>query len=63
MRSGYANLRRKQMWNGVMKKKLDREAVLDMVRGFQPACVVIAAAEMEVFTILSRSQHLRPQRV
>ena len=39
-----------------MKKKLDREAVLDMVRGFQPACVVIAAAELDVFTIL----HARP---
>ncbi len=36
-----------------MRKKLDRETVLDMVRGFQPACVVIAAAELDVFTILS----------
>jgi len=36
-----------------MKKKLGREAVLDMVRGFQPACVVIAAAELNVFTIIS----------
>jgi len=44
------------MWNDAMKKKLDREAVLDMVRGFQPACVVIAAAELDVFTIL----HARP---
>ena len=35
-----------------MKKNLNKEAVLDMVRGFQPACVVIAAAELDVFTIL-----------
>lgn len=35
-----------------MKKKLGREAVLEMVRGFQPACVVVAAAELNVFTIL-----------
>ncbi|MDD4016713.1 MAG: methyltransferase [Kiritimatiellae bacterium] len=39
-----------------MKKKLNRETVLDMVRGFQPSCVVIAAAELDVFTIL----HARP---
>ncbi len=39
-----------------MKKKLNKEAVLDMVRGFQPSCVVIAAAELDVFTIL----HARP---
>ena len=36
-----------------MRKKLNRETVLDMVRGFQPSCVVIAAAELDVFTILS----------
>ena len=36
-----------------MRKKLDRDMVLDMVRGFQPACIVIAAAELDAFTILS----------
>jgi len=35
-----------------MKKSLNNEAVMDMVRGFQPSCVVIAAAELDVFTIL-----------
>jgi hypothetical protein len=30
-----------------MKKKLNKDAVLDMVRGFQQSCVVIAAAELE----------------
>ncbi len=39
-----------------MKKSLNKDAVLDMVRGFQPSCVVIAAAELDVFTIL----HARP---
>lgn len=36
-----------------MKKKLNKEGVLDMVCGFQQSCVVIAAAELNVFTILS----------
>ena len=35
-----------------MKKKLGSEAVLELVRGFQPSCVVIAGAELDVFTIL-----------
>lgn len=39
-----------------MKKKLNKETILDMVRGFQPSCVVIAAAELDIFTIL----HARP---
>jgi len=34
-------------------KKLNKEAVLELVRGFQPSCIVIAAAELDVFTILS----------
>lgn len=29
------------------------EALMDLVRGFQPACVIIAAAELDVFTLLS----------
>jgi predicted O-methyltransferase YrrM len=36
-----------------MKKNLNKDAVLELVRGFQPSCVVIAAAELDVFTILS----------
>ncbi len=36
-----------------MRKKLNRDTVLNMVRGFQPACVVVAASELDVFTILS----------
>jgi predicted O-methyltransferase YrrM len=36
-----------------MKKSLNKDAVLDLVRGFQQSCVVIAAAELDVFTILS----------
>ncbi|MDD2460905.1 MAG: methyltransferase [Kiritimatiellia bacterium] len=37
-------------------KKLGRDSVLELVRGFQPSCVVIAGAELDVFTIL----HDRP---
>jgi len=33
-----------------MKKKLNQEAVLDMVRGFQQTCVVIAGADPDFFT-------------
>ena len=39
-----------------MKKKLNKETILEMARGFQPSCVIIAAAELDVFTIL----HARP---
>ena len=39
-----------------MKKKPTKDAVLELVRGFQPSCVVIAAAELDVFTLL----HGRP---
>jgi precorrin-6B methylase 2 len=36
---------------------LSAKAILEMVRGFQPSCVVIAGAELDVFTLL----HLEPQ--
>jgi len=39
-----------------MKNKLKQAAILEMVRGFQPSCVVIAAAELDIFTIL----HVQP---
>ena len=39
-----------------MKEKLSGKAILDLVRGFQPSCVVIAGAELDVFTIL----HAKP---
>ena len=35
-----------------MTAKLTRKTILDLVRGFQPACAVIAGAELDVFTIL-----------
>lgn len=38
------------------KEKLSGKAVMDLVRGFQPSCVVIAGAELDVFTIL----HAKP---
>ena len=38
------------------KEKLNGKTILKMVRGFQPACVIIAGADLDVFTIL----HTRP---
>jgi O-methyltransferase domain/Dimerisation domain len=38
------------------KVKPNGNAIVDLVRGFQPACVVIAGAELDVFSIL----HARP---
>jgi precorrin-6B methylase 2 len=38
------------------KRALSRDDILGLVRGFQPACVVIAGAELDVFTLL----HARP---
>ncbi|MDD5209814.1 MAG: methyltransferase [Elusimicrobiales bacterium] len=38
------------------KEKLSAKTILEMVRGFQPACVVIAGADLDVFSIL----HARP---
>lgn len=38
------------------KEKLSGKTVLEMVRGFQPACVVIAGADLDLFSIL----HARP---
>lgn len=35
-----------------MKRKLSGESILDLVRGFQSSSVVIAGAELDVFTIL-----------
>jgi precorrin-6B methylase 2 len=35
-----------------MTRKWDADSLLEMVRGFQPACVVAAAAELDVFTAL-----------
>lgn len=34
--------------------KLNQETIMGMVRGFQPACVIIAAAELDLFTLLQR---------
>ena len=42
-----------------MREELSREVIMDMVRGFQPSCVVIAGAELDVFTIL----HAKPMTV
>lgn len=36
-----------------MKGELNRKIVVELVRGFQPSCVVIAGAELDVFTILN----------
>lgn len=41
------------------KEKLSGKTVLEMVRGFQPACVVIAGADLDVFSLL----HARPMNV
>ncbi len=38
------------------QKKLSGREVTDLVRGFQPACVVVAGAELDVFSLL----HARP---
>jgi len=38
------------------EQKISGKTILDMVRGFQPACVVIAGADLDVFTLL----HARP---
>lgn len=35
------------------KEKLDGKTVLELVRGFQPACVIIAGADLDVFSSLS----------
>ena len=39
-----------------MTAKLSRTAILDLVRGFQAPCVVIAGSELDIFTLL----HARP---
>ena len=39
-----------------MKRELSRAAILELVWGFQPSAVVIAGAELDVFTIL----HVKP---
>ncbi len=38
------------------EEKLSGKTILEMVRGFQPACVVIAGADLDVFSIL----HAKP---
>ncbi|MEI7481644.1 MAG: methyltransferase [Elusimicrobiota bacterium] len=38
------------------KKMLSGKTIMEIVRGFQPACVIIAGADLDVFTIL----HARP---
>lgn len=38
------------------KNKFSGKTIMEMVRGFQPACVIIAGADLDVFTIL----HARP---
>lgn len=38
-------------------QKLSGKAIMDMVRGFQPSCIAIAGAELDVFTIL----HAKPK--
>jgi len=35
-----------------MAKRWTADELMELVRGFQPACVIIAAAELDVFTIL-----------
>jgi hypothetical protein len=41
--------------NNTMKEgRPDRQQILNMAAGFEPACVLGAAAELDVFTILSR---------
>jgi precorrin-6B methylase 2 len=45
-----------------MAKEWTADEVLELVRGFHPACVVIAAAELDVFTIL-RSQPMEAARL
>jgi precorrin-6B methylase 2 len=37
-----------------MSQTLNTEELLDLVRGFQPACVLVAAAELDVFTVLKK---------
>jgi ubiquinone/menaquinone biosynthesis C-methylase UbiE len=37
-----------------MPNRWTAEEILNMVRAFQPACVLVAAAELDVFTILSK---------
>ncbi|MCJ7778953.1 MAG: acetylserotonin O-methyltransferase [Sedimentisphaerales bacterium] len=37
-----------------MTKHWTADEVLDMVRAFQPACVLVAAAELDVFTVVSK---------
>lgn len=39
-----------------MKHELSGRMIAELVRGFQPACVVIAGAELDIFTLL----HARP---
>jgi precorrin-6B methylase 2 len=38
-----------------MSRKWDADAVLGLIRGFQPACVLAAAADLDVFTALGDS--------
>jgi len=35
-----------------MKEKLNQKAIMDLVRGFQQSCVIVAGAELDVFTLL-----------
>lgn len=42
-----------------MKEKLSQKSIMDLVRGFQQSCVIVAAAELDVFTIL----HTKPMTV
>jgi len=35
------------------------ETLLELVRGYQPACVLIAAAELDVFTSSTRTPPVR----
>ena len=39
-----------------MNGKITGKEILNLVRGFQPACVIIAGADLDIFTIL----HARP---
>jgi len=36
-----------------MAKKWDTEEIIAVTRGFQPACVLLAAADLNIFTIIS----------
>lgn len=42
-----------------MKEKLNQKSIMELVRGFQQSCVIVAGAELDVFTIL----HAKPMTV